>query len=191
MSKNVLKIAVIGQEYVGKTALCNAITDRTIDNEYNCTIGVDFMVKYVFKDNQRIRLSLWDLAGAKRFTSIVSPYIKNTPLLIFCYSAESLQSFNEMTRRHNIYKIGNMLKNKHIIIIATKTDSDKIDINYENWGLTYAKQHKIPFIKTSAYSKEGIPELIQECIKHIEKFSLLQIKNKLKESRVKLYCCLF
>jgi small GTP-binding protein len=164
MVRHVLKTALIGTNYVGKSCLCYAITGRIIEKEYSSTIGIDFIVKHVFRQNDTIALSLWDLSGLDRFRYIVGSYIRDSSVLIYCYSAESYDSFRKMLWKYEEYKNLGYSTNKHIIIVVTKIDSKKTFTYFETLGEEFAKKHGYPFIKTSSYNKEGIQDLINTCI---------------------------
>jgi small GTP-binding protein len=156
MKINVLKTAIIGPSFVGKTVLCQALTDRTIDREYTSTIGVDYLVKY----NKRMpNLSLWDLAGLERFQSIIGSYIRESAILVFCYSAESVESFYKMKEMYNKWKKCQYVQNKRVIIVITKTDSKRANINCEDWVEEFASEHCYPIVKTSSFNGNGIKEL--------------------------------
>ena len=169
MLKDTLKIAIIGKDYTGKSCLASACANKPFETNYSCTIGVDYIVARVKKDNTTVPLPIWDLAGASRFASIVISYIKNCSLIILCYSATDIKSFEDITIRHTHYLNEGYLKNKNIIIVATKTDSPDIHPDYEKWGQEFSTQHNYPFIKTSAKSKEGIPELLDLCSSFVTK----------------------
>lgn len=160
MSTNVLKTAVVGKNFVGKSSLCKAITGRTINSEYTSTIGVDYIVKHI----EDTSLGFWDLAGLERFHSITTRYIKSSPIIIFCYSATDYDTYTEMIKKYNFYRDINYLKNKHIIIVATKIDSQKVKSDYEKWPEYFLEQTGYPFVKTSAYKKIGLKELVKVCL---------------------------
>jgi small GTP-binding protein len=102
MLSNVLKTAVIGTNHVGKSCLCSAIAGRTVKKEYSYTVGVDFIVKHVVRKHDTIALSLWDLSGLDRFSLIVGSYVRGSPVLVYCYSAESSDSFKKMVWKYRI-----------------------------------------------------------------------------------------
>jgi Ras-related protein Rab-1A len=62
---------MIGQSCCGKTSMLLRFTDNIFyENNYQCTIGVDFKVKRVKVDGKRVKLQIWDTAGQERFRSI-------------------------------------------------------------------------------------------------------------------------
>ena len=192
MKRNVLKTAVIGPTFAGKTALCQALTNRTIDREFTSTIGVDYMVTY--KRNGEIDLSLWDLSGLERFESIIGTFIRVSTVLVFCYSAESIESYWKMIKKYDMWKNRKYTKNKRIIIVATKIDSKYASHDYDQWPQTFLKETGYPFIKTSAIENIGIKELNDECVGDDEPDVLTTINLKSYstiKNKVKYSCCLF
>lgn len=191
MLRKTLKIAVSGTNYTGKSCLCSAITGRAIEKEYSCTIGVDLMTKHI---NDNISLYFWDLAGVDRFQRIIFSYIRDSSIIIFCYSSESYDSFRKISDRYLRYKKCKQFDDKHIIIVATKSDSTKAIDGFEEWGETFAKNHGFPFVKTSAYTNEGVEELTELCITD----DIVSIQTQLPIIKLKtvkhwklLSCCLF
>jgi Ras-related protein Rab-7A len=164
MFKNVIKVAVIGTDNTGKSCLCNAIAGRKLEKEYISTIGVDFIVNHIARKNYIISLGLWDLAGLDRFSSITIQYVNSSSVLLYCYSSEKLDTFTKMVSKYYEHKNYGYLQDKHIIIVVTKTDSNKTKTGYEKWGQDFAEKHYHPFIKTSSYTNEGIKELTNSCI---------------------------
>lgn len=160
MSTNVLKTAVVGKNFVGKSSLCKAIAGRTINSEYTSTIGVDYIVKHI----EDTPIGFWDLAGLERFNSITTSYIKSSSIIIFCYSATDYDTYTEMIKKYNFYKDLKYLKNKRILIVVTKIDSENVKSDYEKWPEYFLKETGYPFVKTSSYKKIGLKEVVNTCL---------------------------
>ena len=64
------KIVLIGDCGVGKTSLLLKFSDDIFEQNYNCTIGVDFKIQNLKVDEHNIKLQIWDTAGQERFRSI-------------------------------------------------------------------------------------------------------------------------
>ena len=58
-----LKILIIGESGVGKSSLLIRFTDDLFDPDIGATIGVDFKVKTINIDGNKLKLALWDTAG--------------------------------------------------------------------------------------------------------------------------------
>ncbi|CAF0931556.1 unnamed protein product [Adineta ricciae] len=54
-----LKILIIGESGVGKSSLLLRFTDDRFDVEMAATIGVDFKVKQLTVDGNRVKLAIW------------------------------------------------------------------------------------------------------------------------------------
>ena len=57
---------------VGKSSLLLRFADNTFSENYITTIGVDFKIRTVDIDGQRVKLQIWDTAGQERFRTITS-----------------------------------------------------------------------------------------------------------------------
>lgn len=57
---------------VGKSSLLIRFSDNTFSGNYITTIGVDFKIRTVVINGQRVKLQIWDTAGQERFRTITS-----------------------------------------------------------------------------------------------------------------------
>lgn len=57
------KIVLIGESNTGKTSMLMRFADNIFNDNYLCTIGVDFKIKTLKVDNKIIKLQIWDTAG--------------------------------------------------------------------------------------------------------------------------------
>ena len=161
---NILKIAIIGSSYSGKSCLCSAIANREVKKTYHHTIGIDFVSKYIARTNMpMLKLNILDGSGDQKFSVIVFSYIQNCPLLLFCYDSECVQSFNGMVELYKLYEKNNYIKGKFIIIIETKMDSVNSNPICHELGNTFSNIYNYPFIQVSAYNHKGISEIIDMC----------------------------
>jgi small GTP-binding protein len=64
-----LKIVIVGDSSVGKTAMLLRFTDNKWDGSCQPTLGVEFLTKLVDCDNHQVELQIWDTAGQELFRS--------------------------------------------------------------------------------------------------------------------------
>ena len=57
---------------MGKSSLLLRFADNTFTGNYITTIGVDFKIRTVEVDGERVKLQIWDTAGQERFRTITS-----------------------------------------------------------------------------------------------------------------------
>ena len=71
-----LKILIIGESGVGKSSLLLRFTDDQFDPEMAATIGVDFKVKVMNQQGNKVKLAIWDTAGQERFRTLTPSYYR-------------------------------------------------------------------------------------------------------------------
>ena len=64
--RNALQVVLVGNAGVGKTCLVRRFTQGMFPPGQGATIGVDFMIKTVEIDGEKIKLQIWDTAGQER-----------------------------------------------------------------------------------------------------------------------------
>lgn len=93
---SIYKIIYVGNEFVGKSALCNRIGKDYFDPNYLTTIGADLVYKTIKRDEHIYKLQHWDLSGAKRFRSIIATYYKIANAIVLVYDLMDPESFYDL-----------------------------------------------------------------------------------------------
>ena len=71
-----LKVIILGDGAVGKSALMNRFVNNKFDSTSFHTIGVEFLNKEVTVNNDFYTLQIWDTAGQERFKSLRTPFYR-------------------------------------------------------------------------------------------------------------------
>jgi len=71
------KVLVVGCAATGKTSLIRRTVDGNFSGNYKSTIGVDFALKSLERDQHKIFVQLWDIAGQERFSSLTRVYYRD------------------------------------------------------------------------------------------------------------------
>ena len=90
------KIVFLGNQSVGKTSMIHRFIYDSFDDNYQATIGIDFMSQKVYVEDKIIVLNLWDTAGQERFKSLIPSYIKDSAVAIVCFDVTNRESFNSV-----------------------------------------------------------------------------------------------
>ena len=98
------KIAIIGNQHVGKTTILSRYKYETTDDSYAPTVGIDFLTKNVFLEDKTIRLIMWDTAGQERFKSLIPSYLKNANCVILTYDITEKSSFTSLGKCRHCYQ---------------------------------------------------------------------------------------
>ncbi len=88
-----VKIILLGNTGVGKTALFHSYTDGVFPNEHMATIGVDFRSKVVGDQ----RLQIWDTAGQERYRALTGNYLRSADFVLLVYDITNRESFRSLT----------------------------------------------------------------------------------------------
>ena len=89
------KVIIIGESYVGKTAIGAAYFDLFNIN-YKSTIGSDFRVERIVKKQTEFIFSIWDTAGQERFRSLTSIYYTKSDGVILVYDITKKETFDKI-----------------------------------------------------------------------------------------------
>ncbi|KAK2963189.1 putative GTP-binding protein YPT6 [Blattamonas nauphoetae] len=90
------KIVFLGDPSVGKTSILARFINDTFEDHYQPTIGIDFLSKTIYLDDQTVRLQLWDTAGQERFRALIPGYLRDSSAAIVVYDITSRQSFEHI-----------------------------------------------------------------------------------------------
>ena len=168
------KIAIIGNQHVGKTTILSRYKYEATDDTYAPTVGIDFLTKNVFLEDKTIRLIMWDTAGQERFKSLIPSYLKNANCVILTYDITDRSSFTSLNKWLSDAK-DNITEGTYLILCGNKIDlNDKRVIAKED-AEKFAKENEIDYAETSATTGEGINELFNTII---AKFCNVPIINR-------------
>jgi small GTP-binding protein len=92
---HLLKIIVIGNSAIGKSSLLLRYADygdvnKNLKFEISRmipTIGVDFKIKYVNRNDGLYKLQMWDTAGQETYRSITKAYYRNVNVYMVCFDS--------------------------------------------------------------------------------------------------------
>ena len=160
------KILMLGESQVGKTSLLLKYTDDVFKINMLPTFGLDVRYKYLQKDNNNIRLDLWDTAGQEKFRTMTQNYYKGSDGIILVYDISNESSFE--TLKNWMDDIKENSKNKiEVIIIGNKLDLER---QVEKKRLEqFAEEYKVPYFETSAKTGEGVEESFNKLIDNLSK----------------------
>uniref|UniRef100_T1GWH3 Ras-related protein Rab-30 n=1 Tax=Megaselia scalaris TaxID=36166 RepID=T1GWH3_MEGSC len=125
--KFLFKVVLVGNAGVGKTCLVRRFTQGLFPPGQGATIGVDFMIKTVEVEGEKIKLQIWDTAGQERFRSITQSYYRSAHALILVYDISCQPTFDclpDWLREIQEYASTKVLK----ILVGNKTDRDDREI---------------------------------------------------------------
>jgi Ras-related protein Rab-1A len=156
-----LKIIIIGDSGIGKSAILFRFADDIYNDNYISTIGVDFKIKTIFINGKMIKLQIWDTAGQERFRTITTSYYRGSHMIFLCYDITDRESFTNLDMW--LSEIKNLASgNVRVIVCGTKLDlAHKRQVSKQE-GQTFADTHRFDYYETSAKQNKNIEELFEK-----------------------------
>ncbi|OXA38094.1 ras-related protein Rab-30 [Folsomia candida] len=158
--KFLFKVVLVGNAGVGKTCLVRRFTQGLFPPGQGATIGVDFMIKTVDINGEKVKLQIWDTAGQERFRSITQSYYRSAHALILVYDVSSQPTFDclpDWLREIEEYANTKVLR----VLVGNKTDREDREIpTYV--GEDFAQRNNMYFMETSAKEADNVEKLFME-----------------------------
>ena len=150
MYNYLFRILIVGDATVGKTSICNRISNNAFTPYSPSTIGVDFNVFSLKLLNDRIiKCQLWDTAGSERFRSITRSYYNNTAVVILVFDLSDAKSFKRLPTW--LQEIKNNVRNEKysILLLGNKSDLPPSEISRIEI-MDFVEDNKLSYLETSA-----------------------------------------
>ena len=185
-----LKIAVLGQSMVGKSALTFRFINNKFPTEHVTTIEDSYSIPARI-DEIQCQLEILDTAGQDDYQTMLDTWINSADGFILVYSIDNKDSFESVkTRYDRIMKLKEGQK-VSIIFVGNKCDlEDKRQVSKEEVE-NYCNANNVSFLEASALNTINVKESFL-CVAR----GLLQInfpekynnKGDSKSSRKRCYC---
>ena len=152
-----LKIAVLGQSMVGKSALTFRFINNKFPTEHDTTIEDSYSIPAKIDDIQ-CQLEILDTAGQDDYQTMLDTWINSADGFILVYSIDNKESFESTkTRYDRIIKLKEGQK-VSIVVVGNKCDlADKRKVSREGVD-SYCKSHHINFLEASALNTINVKE---------------------------------
>ena len=126
----VVKVVVIGDQSVGKTALVRRLLGHHFDQDvYDATIGVDFASHRVDLPGASVKLQIWDTAGQEVFRSITRMYFRHVACALVVCDVTDHNSVAHVAAwvqdLHSSNAIDHSRRTTSVVVVANKTDRTK------------------------------------------------------------------
>lgn len=154
---HLFKLLIIGDSGVGKSSLLLRFADNTFSPNYITTIGVDFKIRTITVDDERVKLQIWDTAGQERFRTITSTYYRGTHGVIVVYDVTSGESFANVKRW--LHEIDQNCDSVQKILVGNKCDDPERRVVVQSDAKRFADQMSIQFFETSAKDNVNVEEM--------------------------------
>lgn len=155
------KLVFLGDVYVGKTSIITRFMYETFDNNYQATIGIDFLSKTLYLDDRTVRLQLWDTAGQERFRTLIPNYIRGSSVAVIVFDVTNKQTFDNTARW--VEDVKNE-RGTEAIMVLVGNKVDKLEercVTFEE-ASARAKELGAMYIEVSAKTGDNIKSLFKQ-----------------------------
>ncbi|XP_056266193.1 ras-related protein Rab-3D-like isoform X2 [Pseudoliparis swirei] len=115
------KLLIIGNSSVGKTSFLFRFADASFTSAFISTVGIDFKVKTVCRNDKRFKLQIWDTAGQERYRTITTAYYRGAMGFLLMYDITSQESFSAVQDWATQIKT-NSWGNAQVVLVGNKLD---------------------------------------------------------------------
>lgn len=152
-----LKLLIIGNSAVGKTSFLFRYAEDSYTSAFVSTVGIDFKVKTVLRNNKRIKLQIWDTAGQERYRTITTAYYRDAMGFILMYDITNEESFNAVQDWATQIRTYSW-DGAEMLLVGNKADLEKDRAVPTEKGQELAAQMGCQFFETSSKTNMNVDE---------------------------------
>ena len=155
-----IKLILIGDKQVGKTAIINQYVNNSFTEEYMATFAQDKSIKEITLNNgTKLKLEIWDTIGQEHLRAANKIFMKGAKIALLVYDITNKESFNNLNEFYKQVCDINGRDKLIIGVVGNKNDLYEERAVEEEEGKKYAEEIKASFFETSAKDHETIENL--------------------------------
>ena len=181
------KIIIVGNSGVGKSCLLKRAAQKKYTENYQATIGFEFLLMYYDVDGIKMKLQIWDTCGQEMYRSLIQGFYRNTALTVLIYAVNDRKSFDDLDTW--IKDIRNSTEHgQPIFLVGNKCDlENEVKQIKENDGKEFANLQTLEyFSEASAKTGYMVDEIFSKVAKYLYKECYLKGKAKLKKMKMSI-----
>ena len=187
------KIILVGDAGVGKSSLFLKYDSNKFLDNYNATIGVDYIFKNIEKEDINLRLQIYDTAGQERYRSLIPNYIKNSDGIFLVFDLTKKNTFVDLDRWLELIGEQKKIDKDNLIILGNKLDLvDSREVTDEDIEL-FKRNHDFQIFTVSAKTKDNLEECFEEMInliiKNMNENEIGNNNSKILKKNKNKFCC--
>ena len=150
-----LKVVIVGDGGIGKTALVLRYTKDTFSEDYKVTIGVQFATQIEQINDETVKLQIWDTAGEERFSFLMPIYYRGAQGAVLVFDLTKRRTFDHLERWLGL--IRQVCGDIPIVLCGNKYDLPDRRVTSEE-AIEFAKANNFAYFETSAKTGENVTE---------------------------------
>lgn len=152
-----LKVVVAGDGAVGKTSLIRQYSEGKFEDSRVMTIGVDFQTQTVELPSGTVKLSIWDMAGQKRFEVMRAGFYRGSRAAALIYDVTLPESLKNLAAWRD--EILAVVPEQPFLVVGNKIDLESRQ--EPDAAKTFAASIGAHYLETSALTSTGVRALFR------------------------------
>ena len=180
-----IKLILIGNTQVGKTAIIQQFTEGTFLEEYLPTFAADKKKKAIEIDDETdkikttLTLEIWDTLGQENNRAANKIFMKNSKIALLVYDITNQKSFDDL----NVFlgQVDEVVGRDNIVlgVVGNKSDLYEDQVITKETGEEYANNIGALFFETTAMENEVIENLFKSIsLQYVKKKNLINNNKK-------------
>ncbi|XP_051256458.1 ras-related protein Rab-3A [Dicentrarchus labrax] len=157
------KILIIGNSSVGKTSFLFRYADDSFTPAFVSTVGIDFKVKTIYRNDKRIKLQIWDTAGQERYRTITTAYYRGAMGFILMYDITNEESFNAVQDWSTQIKTYSW-DNAQVLLVGNKCDMEDERVVAAERGRQLSEQLGFEYFEASAKDNINVKQTFERLV---------------------------
>ncbi|XP_074835635.1 ras-related protein Rab-3D [Carettochelys insculpta] len=157
------KLLIIGNSSVGKTSFLFRYADDSFTSAFVSTVGIDFKVKTVYRNEKRVKLQIWDTAGQERYRTITTAYYRGAMGFLLMYDIANQESFNAVQDWATQIKTYSW-DNAQVILVGNKCDLEDERVVATEDGKRLADELGFEFFEASAKDNINVKQVFERLV---------------------------
>ncbi|XP_069087968.1 ras-related protein Rab-3D isoform X1 [Pleurodeles waltl] len=157
------KLLIIGNSSVGKTSFLFRYADDSFTSAFVSTVGIDFKVKTVYRNEKRVKLQIWDTAGQERYRTITTAYYRGAMGFLLMYDISNQDSFGAVQDWATQIKTYSW-DNAQVILVGNKCDLEDDRLVPTEDGKRLADELGFEFFEASAKENINVKQVFERLV---------------------------
>eukprot|EP00762_Andalucia_godoyi_P005227 ANDGO_06807.mRNA.1 Ras-related protein RABF2a len=156
------KVVLIGDSGGGKTSIVQRFVTGAFDTAEAATVGATFLTRTMVFGSQRVKLQIWDTAGADKFRAMQPMYYRGANAAVLVVDVTRRESFE--SARNWVDELLKFAENEDIVMCIACNKIDLVQdrkVSFESVK-EYATSINARCFETSAKTNTGVEDVFFE-----------------------------